>query len=119
MEKKILHILNGDATQQTFSAAGIPGDRLVWREVLSEGPVVDDIPEEEFWKRRADYLFKAYNEHQDKYTEDMNATLHRIDSVNEYGEVVLWFEYDLVCQVNLMYLLTRLLMVDCRATVSL
>src|SRR5688572_3563561 len=119
MEKKSLHILNGYNTADSFRETGIPGDQLVWREILSEGPATDDIPEEEFWNLRADFLFKAYNEPRDQYLSEIRSTLQKIDKVNDYGEVVLWFEHDLLCQVNLMYLLNRLLMADCQATVSL
>jgi hypothetical protein len=49
----------------------------------------------------------------------MQAILQKIDRVNEYDEVVLWFEHDLLCQINMMYLLNRLLMTDCQSTVSL
>jgi hypothetical protein len=36
---KVLHVLNGDATLFKFKKTGLPGDIVVWREVLSEGPI--------------------------------------------------------------------------------
>ena len=38
----ILHILNGDSTRYGFEQTGIEGDIMVWREVLSEGPVEEN-----------------------------------------------------------------------------
>jgi hypothetical protein len=35
----ILHVLNGDATLNVFERTSFEGDIMVWREVLSEGPV--------------------------------------------------------------------------------
>jgi hypothetical protein len=35
----MLHVLNGDATATVFAAAGLPGDVLVWRDILVEGSV--------------------------------------------------------------------------------
>ena len=38
----MLHVLNGDATATVFARAGLDGERLVWRDILAEGPVAAD-----------------------------------------------------------------------------
>ena len=47
---KTLHVLNGDATAHPFASAGLPGDVAIWREMLSEGPLLA-VPksDEELW----------------------------------------------------------------------
>jgi len=35
----MLHIVNGDATLTRLAPAALPGDVLVWRDILVEGPV--------------------------------------------------------------------------------
>ena len=35
----MLHVLNGDATAAVFAGASLTGERLVWRDILVEGPV--------------------------------------------------------------------------------
>ncbi len=37
----MLHVLNGDATAVVFAAAGLPGETLVWRDIVVEGPVAE------------------------------------------------------------------------------
>jgi hypothetical protein len=108
--KKIptLHILNGDASLPAFSAAKIPGQVLVWREVLSEGPAVATVPEQEFWKIRQTYITSAYHEPAAAYKKKVLDELSKLEAAGAFFEVVLWFDVDLMCQINLLYLLFRL-----------
>lgn len=97
---KILHILNGDSTAQTFAETGLEGDALVWREVLSEGPLIEDISSAQFWKNRSDWISEAFNETPDSYGRNVIAELAKLDDT--WDEINLWFEFDLHCQVNLL-----------------
>lgn len=95
-----LHILNGDATVPEFQKSGISGEIVVWREVLCEGPVAGPIRGDQFWINRAAYIEQTLGgEH---YDEKMISELDKIRDLSTYNEVVLWFEYDLFCQVNLL-----------------
>lgn len=96
----ILHILNGDATLPEFLKTGLEGDTLVWREVLSEGPLEENICSANFWKQRSAWICQTFNEtpeHYEKSVIDQLATIN-----NSYSEINLWFEFDLHCQVNLL-----------------
>ena len=57
----ILHILNGDIAIAPLEESGIRGDHLVWREVLSEGPINHPFATEEFWQERNSYLTTAFD----------------------------------------------------------
>ncbi|WP_266206014.1 DUF1835 domain-containing protein [Pontibacter kalidii] len=103
-----LHILNGDASVAAFSAARLPGQVLVWREVLSEGPAFYTLPEHEFWQKRQEFITSAYGETAEKYHEKVLNEVQKLAGVGAFFEVVLWFDTDLMCQVNLLYLLQRL-----------
>ncbi len=97
---KILHILNGDSTLQGFEQTGLEGDILVWREVLSEGPLEENISSGSFWKNREKWICNTFNEKQDGYQENV---IDQLDKLSEpYDEINLWFEFDLHCQVNLL-----------------
>lgn len=96
----ILHILNGDSTLNGFNQTGIQGDVMVWREVLSEGPVQTDIVDAEFWNRRSEWITQTFQEQPEQYQEKVIDELARLDS--SYKEINLWFEFDLHCQVNLL-----------------
>lgn len=95
-----LHILNGDAIVPEFRKSGIEGPIVIWREALCDGPVADSIQENSFWEKRADYINTALDgEH---YESKVITELDKIRDLSNYEEVVLWFEYDLFCQVNML-----------------
>lgn len=104
----ILHILNGDATIPAFKSANLPGKVLVWREILSEGPAAALLPEQEFWQNRQAYITDIYHESAEVYQQKVLQELPKLDAAGNFFEVVLWFDADLMCQVNLLYLLQRL-----------
>jgi hypothetical protein len=94
-----LHILNGDATYEKFIQTGLNGDVLVWREVLSEGPLaaVLDAP---FWQQRADWISKTFEDTPAGYQDKVITELEKLSC--PYEEIIMWFEFDLHCQVNLL-----------------
>ena len=102
----MLHILNGDETAKVFTQAGIPADAvIVWREILSEGPIIDHHSPVDFWQARQHYIAETYNESAITYIDKVTAEVKRLETFGQHEEVVLWFEHDLLCQVNLLYLL--------------
>lgn len=102
----ILHILNGDSTAESFKDTGLEGDVLVWREVLSEGPVSENPASAQFWKDRSEWICEAFKETPDNYRQRVLDELARLDGT--YEEIDLWFEYDLHCQVNMLGVLNYL-----------
>ncbi|RYU87981.1 hypothetical protein EWM62_15940 [Mucilaginibacter terrigena] len=96
----ILHVLNGDSTLYGFEQTGIAGDVMVWREVLSEGPVSERITSANFWQQRSAFICKTFDETPHRYHEGMVAQLEKLSG--PYEEINLWFEFDLHCQVNLL-----------------
>jgi len=97
---KILHILNGDSTAQSFSETGLEGDIMVWREVLSEGPLTADISSAQFWKNRSEWISQAFKDVPESYGKNVIAELGKLDE--SWDEINLWFEFDLHCQVNML-----------------
>lgn len=103
-----LHILNGDASVPAFKVADLPGQVLVWREILASGPVVYSLPEDAFWRMRRQYLQKHFQATDEDYQQKMAGELRKLNNAAHFFEVVLWFDGDLTCQVNLLYLLHKL-----------
>src|SRR3712207_6309986 len=98
----MLHILNGDATTRPFMAAGLPGTHIAWREALLMGP----IPAESGWPvNRARYLAQTYELDEVECRADLEELERALDDSLAEEEVVLWFEDDLFCYVNLLYLI--------------
>ena len=96
----ILHILNGDSTLQSFLKTGIEGDTFVWREVLSEGPLEENIRSASFWQQHLAWICDTFNESQQGYREKVLDPLAKLS--DNFSEINLWFEFDLHCQVNLL-----------------
>jgi len=106
---RVLHILNGDSTAYIFAKSNILGDVIVWREMLSEGPLDKDIGSDKFWRIRYSFFENEIDTTRLDYFDRTIKEIIRIENIGNYNEVVLWFEFDLFCQVNLMGLCTYLL----------
>lgn len=102
----ILHILNGDAALDGFNQTGLDGDVMVWREVLSEGPLQENILSGSFWSARSKWITSTFGESPEIYQHKVIDELGKLNSV--YTEINLWFEFDLHCQVNLLGVLRML-----------
>lgn len=98
-----LHILNGDGTHYVFARSGIPGDTLIWREGLAEGTQTEFSLQHEFsfYNRAAYWITALPGENGDGYLENFIGELNKLDELGPWDEIVLWFEYDLFCQVNM------------------
>src|SRR5437879_2543803 len=103
----ILHILNGDSTARSFEKTGLDGDILVWREILSQGPLQEDISSADFWKRRETWICKTFNDSVEHYHKYVVAPLQMLNE--PCREITLWFEFDLHCQLNLLGVINMLL----------
>jgi hypothetical protein len=103
-----LHIINGDASLQAFQSAKLLGQQMVWREILSEGSVLASSSEAEFWMNRKDFITSNFNESAEEYKRKVLDELAKLEQAGSFFEVILWFDTDLMCQINLLYLLHKL-----------
>jgi len=103
-----IHIVNGDAVVPILTGSGIEGDIIVWREMLCDGPVYVKVGSDEFWKKRLDYFEKELDVSKLEYFDKTIKELLKLEDLSNYNELVMWFEFDLFCQVNLMALCTFL-----------
>lgn len=97
----MLHLLNGDATASVFPAT-LPGDRAVWRDIMVEGPAIDD------GAARAAWLAPRLGVTREDYERGWREGRATLERAAAQGDVVLWFEQDLFCAVNLWFVLDRL-----------
>jgi hypothetical protein len=101
----MLHIHNGDSTAGTLREFGLPGEHKAFQEVLMEGPAPGGLSPDEWLEVRAMFLAEAYElklENCEKNLHEQQTWLRRF---SEHDETILWFEHDLFCQINLIYLL--------------
>ncbi len=99
---KTLHILNGDSTAAIFANSGLSGEILVWREMLCEGPLHKNVGSDAFWIKRYGFFEDSLKVDRLSYFDSSIKEILKIEDNDLYNEVVLWFEYDLFCQVNLL-----------------
>ncbi|MGB0897181.1 MAG: DUF1835 domain-containing protein [Flavobacteriaceae bacterium] len=119
MTPRQLHITNGDSTTHLLQNIDINGDIITWREMLCEGKTVSDVGSELFWKSRFDFFSKNYHiskKHFIDYTikEFRNLCKHKSEQ-----EIILWFDYDLFCQINMIAVISWLKKHKPKATISL
>lgn len=111
---KALHILNGDSTASSFAESNIvqSTDASVvasWRESLSEGPVRAEVGTlAELWEIRRAWLRVYLDAPAPDYDAMVVQEFEKISHPADYEEIYLWFEHDLFCQINLVFLLAQL-----------
>ncbi len=100
----MIHIHNGDAMLLRARRLDLPGEQLAFREALVMGPA---IPGDQWLPTRARFLAGA---HQQDVLRVSNALFEQdqaLEAAARQDEIVLWFEHDLFCFVNFIYLLDR------------
>jgi len=102
----LINIHNGDAMASTARHAGLPGEHLAFREALVTGPA----PKAGEWQSmRAQYLADVSGEDLLRVSNNLfEQDQVLVAAADSNDELVLWFEHDLFCLVNFLYLLERL-----------
>ena len=98
---KTLHILNGDSSLHQFNKTSLEGDTLVWREILCEGKTREEIGSAPYWETRKEFLKNYAKDSFEKHFENLKQEISSV-RFSDYEEVILWFEYDLFCQINML-----------------
>lgn len=108
MNTNILHITNGDVTTHLLKKLGYKGEIITWREMLCEGKTTTDVGSEGFWKSRFDFFSKQYKITKQQFIDYTLKEFRNLCSQKTQQEIVLWFEYDLFCQVNMLAVISWL-----------
>ena len=101
----MLHITNGDSVGEKLKQGVVEGEVLVWRDLLSEGPIFANAADPEHTGVRAQYLEKVFGIPRDEYIQGSEFQQQRLEQLGEGEDIVLWFEYDLFDQTMLCCLL--------------
>lgn len=108
MNTSILHITNGDSTTNYLKKLNFSGDFITWREMLCEGKTITDVGSEAFWKTRFDFLKSSYKVSKKKFIDYTLKEYRNLCNKKESKEIVLWFEHDLFCQINMLAVISWL-----------
>lgn len=104
----LLHITNGDSFTEKLNSLNIKGDIITWREMLCEGKTLTNVGSESFWKTRFEFLNKNYKVSKSWFIEKTLKEYRSLCNHKQQDEIVLWFEYDLFCQINMIAVLSWL-----------
>ena len=106
--KSLLHITNGDSFTEKLKSLPLKGDIITWREMLCEGKTLSTVGSESFWKTRFDFLHKNYKVSKSWFVEKTLKEYRSLCNHRQQDRIVLWFEYDLFCQINMLAVLSWL-----------
>lgn len=103
-----LHITNGDVFTQRLEQLKFKGDVITWREMLCEGKTETNVGSETFWKTRFEFLHKNYKVSKSWFIEKTLKEYRSLCNHKQQEEIILWFEYDLFCQINMLAVISWL-----------
>lgn len=104
----LLHITNGDAFTDRLKSLPYQGDIITWREMLCEGKTISTVGSETFWKTRFEFLNENYKVSKSWFIEKTLKEYRSLCNHKQQDQIVLWFEYDLFCQINMLAVISWL-----------
>jgi len=104
----LLHITNGDSLTDRLKSLELKGDIITWREMLCEGKTLTNVGSESFWKTRFEFLNKNYKVSKSWFVEKTLKEYRSLCNHKQQDQIVLWFEYDLFCQINMLAVISWL-----------
>lgn len=104
-----LRITNGDGAADTIQTCGVDGDVLPWRDPMHHGPYLPRLSLQQLSRVRIAYLEgDVKSPHESTSRVGPHGFTKRdsvLESAYKYNEVVLWFEHDLLDQLQILQLL--------------
>lgn len=76
--------------------------------MLCEGKTETNVGSESFWKTRFDFLHKNYKVSKSWFVEKTLKEYRSLCNHKQQDQIILWFEYDLFCQINMLAVLSWL-----------
>ena len=105
MSPRVLHVMNGDSMRPILASSGLDGDLVVHADPLYEGPVPAGLSDQQLREVRATYWASFGGATYNEMLAVAVAADAALERYPEYDELVLWFEHDLLDQLQLVRLL--------------
>lgn len=103
-----LHITNGDILTNKLSTLKLEGDIITWREMLCEGKTETSVGSESFWKTRFEFLNKNYKVSKSWFIDKTLKEYRTLCNHKQEDRIVLWFDFDLFDQINMLAVISWL-----------
>ena len=109
--RETLHITSGDIAGGHLAKSGLPGEVLVWHDILYDGPRSAGWPDEEILTARAIFLEATTGGGLDsgRVADTLGDQYRRLAKAAAENHIVLWFDACLFDQAMLVHILTCLL----------
>ncbi len=106
---KITHLTSGDAAGEKLAVASLPGEVLIWRDILYDGPRLPSWPDEKVLESRAGFLAETTGSGmaQEQILESLRNQYRSLKKASA-NQIVLWFDACLFDQSMLAHVLTCL-----------
>lgn len=108
---KTLHITNGDSAAELIRQSGVRGKVLPWRDPMHHGPFPENASLKHTSTRRARYLASPASDF-DLVQNDFVQRDAVLQTHVQYDETVLWFEHDLLDQLQMLQILNEMEQAD-------
>ncbi len=108
MNTSFLHITNGDTTTNLLKKLNLTGEIITWREMLCEGKTTTDVGSEKFWKTRFNFLKNSYKITKKTFINNTLKEYRNLCNQKKQEEIILWFNYDLFSQINMIAVISWL-----------
>jgi hypothetical protein len=102
-----LHVTNGDVAASTLEQSLPDDDVLSWRDPMVGGPFPAGLDPAAASQLRAAHLAGPNLDH-DQVLRDFRLRDEHLASASRYREIILWFEHDLLDQLQILQILDRL-----------
>jgi hypothetical protein len=86
----------------------LDGDIITWREMLCEGKTETNVGSESFWKTRFEFLNKNYKVSKSWFIDKTLKEYRTLCNHKQEDRIVLWFDYDLFDQINMLAVISWL-----------
>jgi hypothetical protein len=104
----MLHVANGAVTAALLHESGLAGEVVDLDDIMAEGPVLHALASESDWQTRAEWLERHFGITRTDYLARRASRAQVVAAAASGDDVLLWFEFDLHCQANLLHLLSEL-----------
>lgn len=102
-----LHILNGECLRD-YLEDYLKGQEIsCFNECMADGKVTEQVFSKEFFHLRAKELTSYYRINSEDYLEKTESQLEKL-LTKTYEKIILWFDYDMFCQINMLTVLAYL-----------
>jgi hypothetical protein len=116
IQKRILHLLNGQSMYHFFKSTGFLGEELMipFNEAMCYGDTCSDIFSDSFIQLRA----RVHRVTPEQYIERVQKPLKPLFN-EHFTQISLWFDGDMFCQINILTILAWLDQTDYKGGIEL